>query len=890
MASQGHQGGPWGRDDGSLSPVNFDDPAMLNVSHLLDSIGGGDCMFLDGLSASMSGPATTSAHSSGIPNQFGWPATSSASCVTGAGAGAGAGADAGGGSRQAQPLEVTSTLAEMVHGLASEIEGLKRENTMLHASVLRNQSELVSAGFDVSAGYGTAAATPPPPIISTTLKAKGKEKASATKDRGKGKEKEKSPKEKEKGGKGKGKLVKEKERVRDMRDFNDIKDKKNKPKKPFCNACRRLVMDRVNVFLVFHPHPGTNASTNKLFETTVRNQYQKDRYKSRKMSVEYCMCCRTPELEPRLAIDRFDALWHTDAIQLRLATQWYKEVRRIDIELGKQSEKLQACAGLAAGHAQVKEIIKTMRGLEAARSSLKPIQKASARITEKTDGPQFYAEGIKKVLVACAEATRTAPIPASILKRLQTAVVNYPLVLCPQLDGASKELLAISPFAVPCDMPADWKAALKCRNGNSKTTSKASAAKRGGGGSKKAAAGPAVGANVGEGTIKIEPVDATMSTGGGGGGAAGAAGAAGGGGGGGGGAAADSPGEALLIPTQFNLRFTHVGSEIASLAAPSHQSMVEVGVEAGFADMVQASGAPELYIEDGLQIVKMEPGSIVVVVVQHLVQPIPTTDSAGAEKVAPDTAVARLQAALRAMPQELLQAVYPNLTLDPTATCVQQLTSAELAALVEVPDAGGLSFVSAQNATLRGELLTLLKPLMVQRTRWLAANRKLQLKGGELPWEPLYDNASYNSLIAAAVAGGGVGAAEWYVDEEEPSEEDGYFCDAEEASLWVFQSLPPNPSSSPPSPPSSPSSGEDSDEVSDGSDSDGEEVQKIVASGEVEEDMKGTTALLSDTAALLEKHGVPGGSSGMAMMVENQYITDAERAALAAAEDESLAL
>ena len=31
-------------------------------------------------------------------------------------------------------------------------------------------------------------------------------------------------------------------------------------KTPFCNACRRLVMDRVAVFLVFHPHPAIDPA------------------------------------------------------------------------------------------------------------------------------------------------------------------------------------------------------------------------------------------------------------------------------------------------------------------------------------------------------------------------------------------------------------------------------------------------------------------------------------------------------------------------------------------------------------------------------------------------------------------------------------------------------
>ena len=59
-------------------------------------------------------------------------------------------------------------------------------------------------------------------------------------------------------------------------------------KTPFCNACRRLVMDRVVMFLLFNPHPSLHMSLSQKFANKVREQYAKDRYKTRKLSNEFC--------------------------------------------------------------------------------------------------------------------------------------------------------------------------------------------------------------------------------------------------------------------------------------------------------------------------------------------------------------------------------------------------------------------------------------------------------------------------------------------------------------------------------------------------------------------------------------------------------------------------
>lgn len=44
------------------------------------------------------------------------------------------------------------------------------------------------------------------------------------------------------------------------------------PKRPFCNACRRLLMDRMTMFLLYHPHPALSPNVSSLFASIVRSQ------------------------------------------------------------------------------------------------------------------------------------------------------------------------------------------------------------------------------------------------------------------------------------------------------------------------------------------------------------------------------------------------------------------------------------------------------------------------------------------------------------------------------------------------------------------------------------------------------------------------------------------
>ena len=94
-------------------------------------------------------------------------------------------------------------------------------------------------------------------------------------------------------------------------------------------------MDRVVMFLLFHPHPALHVCLSQMFVVKVRGQYSKERYKTRKLSNEFCTNCRNPENTTvvRPAIQRFNLLWASDVIQNRMCNDWYKDVKKIDVKL-----------------------------------------------------------------------------------------------------------------------------------------------------------------------------------------------------------------------------------------------------------------------------------------------------------------------------------------------------------------------------------------------------------------------------------------------------------------------------------------------------------------------------------------------------------------------------
>ena len=155
------------------------------------------------------------------------------------------------------------------------------------------------------------------------------------------------------------------------------------------------------------------------------------------------MCCREPDLRPRTAIDRFAALWHNQVIQKRLATDWYKDVRKIDMGLSLaagriRQDALLALRGRIAGASasgvagdgkqplDLKSAYADIQTLANARSDLKPIQKAAARVTKTPGSPRFYVDGIIRSLTDCMDAVgdNVRPPPPEKHNALLMAISN----------------------------------------------------------------------------------------------------------------------------------------------------------------------------------------------------------------------------------------------------------------------------------------------------------------------------------------------------------------------------------------------------------------------------------------------------------------------------------
>jgi len=171
------------------------------------------------------------------------------------------------------------------------------------------------------------------------------------------------------------------------------------------------------------------------------------------------------------------------------------------------------------------------------------------------------------------------------------------------------------------------------------------------------------------------------------------------------------------MPTQFQLRFTHVDDQAAHVTNAAQTSLVNAGVEVAFPGLLEATEVDDLFTDGGMEFVGFTEGSIIVTFVVNMVQ--------RKSAMTPDELVARVQQSLRTMTQESLRALMPGLTLDAEFTKVHQLTSAELATMVvqdgPVDDLFG---VAAENAVLRSTLRALVGPLREQRDQLVADNRK----------------------------------------------------------------------------------------------------------------------------------------------------------------------
>jgi len=157
------------------------------------------------------------------------------------------------------------------------------------------------------------------------------------------------------------------------------------PKKPFCNPCRRLLMDRMSMFMLFHPHPSVHDTTRQTFASVIRKQYQNERYRVRKMSNEWCECCRDPKIAnkpPRTSLDRFNLLWEHRTVQHRIACEWYKDARHVDSQITKLAANLKKYLG-TIGDPAVLGLLTEISDLINARDVLKSVQKALARLPKK---------------------------------------------------------------------------------------------------------------------------------------------------------------------------------------------------------------------------------------------------------------------------------------------------------------------------------------------------------------------------------------------------------------------------------------------------------------------------------------------------------------------------
>ena len=96
-------------------------------------------------------------------------------------------------------------------------------------------------------------------------------------------------------------------------------------------------------------------------------------------------------------------MWEDASVQTRVATDWYKDVRRMDESLIAMVEELQQC-----GRGKVNlAILEKLRDLAHKRQDLKPIQKAQERFERGNVGgpaPLFYADAILKAVELVAQS------------------------------------------------------------------------------------------------------------------------------------------------------------------------------------------------------------------------------------------------------------------------------------------------------------------------------------------------------------------------------------------------------------------------------------------------------------------------------------------------------
>jgi hypothetical protein len=193
----------------------------------------------------------------------------------------------------------------------------------------------------------------------------------------------------------------------------------------FCNACRRLIMDRLTMYTLFFPHPALTENTTECFINTVRRDYQRERYKSRRMSEEWCDACRGDDLRVRSSLDRFNSLWGTESIRKRVLQDWYKDVKKVDTDLLNATKSLQA-SFVNPTKEGVEYHLRILEQMLSIRRQFKSIRKAEARLSKNKGSVVFYADGITAVIdvIAAAAATDPMSVTKPQIDALYSAVIS----------------------------------------------------------------------------------------------------------------------------------------------------------------------------------------------------------------------------------------------------------------------------------------------------------------------------------------------------------------------------------------------------------------------------------------------------------------------------------
>eukprot|EP00039_Didymoeca_costata_P031069 m.32975 g.32975 ORF g.32975 m.32975 type:complete len:656 (-) comp8473_c0_seq1:232-2199(-) len=449
---------------------------------------------------------------------------------------------------------------------------------------------------------------------------------------------------------------------------------KKKEKTPFCNPCRRMVMDRLIIFLLHHPHPAVHPGAHNLFESVTRAQYQKERYKKRKMSEEWCKHCRDENFCPRNALDRFNLLWSDPIIQSRAAQDWYKEVRKIDASLRELA--LQLTSRLADPPA----IFEHISCLAQSRTELKPIQKTRSRV--KGARPPPYTDTIlSAVREGSAEQVYRAVInyetnlPEPMIRTMSEEVRE----IIGQIGAApsAPEEMNVNSDALP-RLPSEPVAPVLSDsvyrlNSDSIARMISDTIPRGLSDTTRRGLSD---------TIPRLPTDPMLG---------------------------DLDFNGLF---EFDLRFEEVLNKPATIQDVNQKKYVENIVDCNFPECMEQLGNVAL---ENINVLGMTEGSIII----RFVAKISSSDNSHAN------VAHRLQSVLRSLSADQIDKYFPGCKLDLEFSKVRQMSAKEISAYKEsAPSDALLESLLQENEGIRGEIMKILAPLKRKRDLLAEENRK----------------------------------------------------------------------------------------------------------------------------------------------------------------------